>query len=82
LPVHRFSSSANVSTPQGCESTLANGKKLSGFFTAHKQFVFRCHSDPVAKALTRTAIGSLRSIQKQPTRIQNYFQQKDVCYAA
>ena len=35
-----------------------------------------------AKALTRTAVGSLRSIQKQPTRIQNYFQNKDVCYAA
>lgn len=35
-----------------------------------------------AKALTRTAIGSLRSIQKQPTRIQNYFLHKDVCYAA
>jgi hypothetical protein len=32
-----------------------------------------------AKALTRTAVGSL---QKQPTRIQNYFQHKDVCYAA
>jgi transposase len=27
------------------------------------------------KALTRTAVGSLRSIQ-------NYFQHKDVCYAA
>jgi transposase len=35
-----------------------------------------------AKALTRTAVGSLRSIQKQPRRIQNYFQHKDVCYAA
>jgi transposase len=35
-----------------------------------------------AKALTRTAVSSLRSIQKQPTRIQNYFQHKDVCYAA
>jgi transposase len=35
-----------------------------------------------AKALTRTAVNSLRSIQKQPTRIQNYFQHKDVCYAA
>jgi tRNA U34 5-methylaminomethyl-2-thiouridine-forming methyltransferase MnmC len=35
-----------------------------------------------AKALTRTAVGSLRGIQKQPTRIQNYFQCKDVCYAA
>ena len=34
-----------------------------------------------AKALTRTAVGSLCSIQKQPTRIQNYFQHEDVCYA-
>ncbi len=35
-----------------------------------------------AKALTRTAVSSLRSIQKQPARVQTYFQQKDVCYAA
>jgi transposase len=35
-----------------------------------------------AKALTRTAVGSLRSIQKQPARVQSYFQQKDVCHAA
>ncbi len=33
-------------------------------------------------ALTRTAIGALRSIQKQPDRVENYFGQKDVCYAA
>lgn len=33
-------------------------------------------------ALTRTAICTLRSIQKQPGRVQNYFGQKDVCYAA
>jgi transposase len=33
-------------------------------------------------ALTRTAVGALRSIQKQPDRIENYFGQKDVCYAA
>lgn len=33
-------------------------------------------------ALTRTAIGVLRSIQKQPDRVENYFGQKDVCYAA
>jgi transposase len=32
--------------------------------------------------LTRTAVGALRSIQKQPLRVQSYFQQKDVCYAA
>jgi len=33
-------------------------------------------------ALTRTAIGALRSIQKQPSRVQNYFGQKNVAYAA
>jgi hypothetical protein len=33
-------------------------------------------------ALTRTAIGALRSIQKQPARVENYFGQKNVCYAA
>ena len=33
-------------------------------------------------AWTRTAIGALRSIQKQPERVENYFGQKDVCYAA
>lgn len=35
-----------------------------------------------ANALTRTAVGSLRSIQKQPARIQSYFQHEDVSYAA
>lgn len=34
------------------------------------------------RGLTRTAVGALRSIQKQPQRVQSYFQQKDVCYAA
>jgi transposase len=33
-------------------------------------------------ALTRTAIGALRSIQKQPGRVESYFGQKDVTYAA
>lgn len=33
-------------------------------------------------ALTRTAIGALRSIQKLPQRVENYFGQKDVAYAA
>jgi hypothetical protein len=28
------------------------------------------------------AIGSMRSIQKQPERVKGYFGQKDVCYAA
>jgi transposase len=34
------------------------------------------------RGLTRTAVRTLRSIQKQPQRVQNYFQQKDVRYAA
>ena len=33
-------------------------------------------------ALTRTAIGALRSIQKQPDRVESYFDQEDVCDAA
>jgi hypothetical protein len=33
-------------------------------------------------ALTRTAVGALRSILKQPQRVESYFGQKDVCYAA
>ena len=33
-------------------------------------------------ALTRTAISALRSIQKQPERVEKYFGQEDVCYAA
>ena len=33
-------------------------------------------------ALTRTAAGALRSIQKQPQRVESYFSQKDECYAA
>jgi hypothetical protein len=33
-------------------------------------------------ALTRTAIGVLRSIQKRPERIGSYFGLKDVAYAA
>ena len=33
-------------------------------------------------ALTRTAIGALRSIQKQPGRVQSYFGQNGVAYAA
>jgi transposase len=32
--------------------------------------------------LTRTAIGALRSIQKRPERVESYFGQKDVAYAA
>ena len=33
-------------------------------------------------ALTKTAVGALRSIQKQPQRVESYFRQQDVCYAA
>ena len=34
------------------------------------------------RSLTRTAVGTIRSIQKQPQRVRSYFQQKDVRYAA
>jgi transposase len=33
-------------------------------------------------ALTQTAVSVLRSIQKQPGRVENYFGQKYICYAA
>jgi transposase len=33
-------------------------------------------------ALTRTAIGALRSIQKQPDRVESYFEHDDIRYAA
>jgi tRNA U34 5-methylaminomethyl-2-thiouridine-forming methyltransferase MnmC len=33
-------------------------------------------------ALTRTAVGALRSIQKLPERVEKYFGQKDAAYAA
>jgi hypothetical protein len=33
-------------------------------------------------ALTCTAIGSMRSIQKQPEHVKGYFGQKDISYAA
>lgn len=33
-------------------------------------------------ALTRTAVGALRCIQKQPERVESYFEHEDVCYAA
>ena len=47
-----------------------------------KQRVTTAAPARTAKALTRTAITSLRSIQKQPARIQSYFKHKDVNYAA
>ena len=47
-----------------------------------KQRVTRTAPPRTKLALTRTAIGALRSIQKQPERVQTYFGQKDVCYAA
>lgn len=33
-------------------------------------------------ALTRTAVGALHSIQKQPNRVERYFEHDGVCYAA
>jgi transposase len=47
-----------------------------------KQHVTKVAPARNKSALTRTAIGALRSIQKQPGRVENYFGQKDVCYAA
>jgi transposase len=32
-------------------------------------------------ALTLTAIGALRIIQKQPERVESYFEHENVCYA-
>jgi LAS superfamily LD-carboxypeptidase LdcB len=34
------------------------------------------------RGLAKTAASALRSIQKQPQRVRNYFMQKDVIYAA
>jgi transposase len=34
------------------------------------------------RGLTRTAVGTLRSIQKQPQRVESYFGHKDISYAA
>jgi hypothetical protein len=32
-------------------------------------------------ALTRTAVGGLPGIREQPTRVEKYLEQDDVCYA-
>jgi hypothetical protein len=34
------------------------------------------------RGLTQSAVRALRSVQKQPQRVRNYFRQKDVSYAA
>jgi len=47
-----------------------------------KQRVTTAAPARTGKALKRTAVRALRSIQKQPQRVQNYFQHKDVSYAA
>lgn len=47
-----------------------------------KQRVAKTAPPRTKLALTRTAIGALRSIQKQYDRVESYFQHKDVCYAA
>jgi transposase len=47
-----------------------------------KQHVTRAAPPRTKGALTRTAIGALRSIQKQPRRVENDLRQKDVAYAA
>ena len=47
-----------------------------------KQRVTKAAPPRTKRALTRTAIGALRSIQKPPDRVENYFGQKHVAYAA
>jgi transposase len=47
-----------------------------------KQRVTKAAPPRTKMALTRTAICALRSIQKQSHRVESYFQQKDVSYAA
>lgn len=47
-----------------------------------KQLLTKAAPARYKSALARTAGGVLRGIQKQPDRIESYFQQKDVCYAA
>jgi hypothetical protein len=47
-----------------------------------KQRVTKSTLEQTKTMLTRTAIGALHSIQKQPQRVERYFQQKDVFYAA
>jgi transposase len=47
-----------------------------------KQHVTKAAPARTNTALTRTAIGALRSIQKQPNRVESDFMQKDAAYAA
>lgn len=47
-----------------------------------KQYVTKAAPTRNKIDLTRTAIGALRSIQKQPGRVESYFGQKDLAYAA
>jgi transposase len=47
-----------------------------------KQRVRKAAPARTKNTLTRTAIGALRSIQKHPDRVESYFEQKDVAYAA
>ena len=58
------------------EVVIAKSPKDSG------EVVYFCSALDTKTALTLTAIGALRSIQKQPERVENYFGQKDVAYAA
>jgi transposase len=47
-----------------------------------KRCVTRTAPARTKAALTQTAVRTLRSIQKQPARVENYFEHEDVCYAA
>jgi len=47
-----------------------------------KQRVTKIASTRIKLALTRTAIGTLRNIQKQHERVESYFGHQNACYAA
>ncbi len=47
-----------------------------------KQRVTKAYLARNKLALTRTAIDAPRSIQKQPDRVESYFDREDGCYAA
>jgi hypothetical protein len=59
---------------------------IKQFYSVHgidlKQRVTKTAPPRTKLALTRTAISALRSIQKQPERVEQYFGQEDVRYAS
>jgi hypothetical protein len=65
-----------------------NAEKIAVFYPDEllnsdlKQRVTKAAPARNKTALTRTAVGALRSVQKQLQRVTSYFQQEDVAYAA